>query len=82
MKEKKPAAKDFLLEIGCEELPAAYIPPAITQLRVSIEEALKESRLDFEKIESYATPVRMVICVRRIAARQESRREKISGPSK
>lgn len=82
MKDKRLATKDFLLEISTEELPAAYIPPAITQLRVSIEEALKESRLDFEKIESYATPVRMVIRIRTISSRQESQREKISGPSK
>jgi len=78
----KNTTKDFLLEIGCEEIPAGYLPPAENQLRSLIESGLKESRIGFGNISSFSTPVRIVVRVEEIAARQEAQREKISGPSK
>ncbi|MBP6944150.1 MAG: hypothetical protein KBB79_04630, partial [Candidatus Omnitrophica bacterium] len=33
MKKKIVTQTDLLLEIGCEELPAGYIPPAAEQLQ-------------------------------------------------
>ncbi len=82
MKNKENTMKDFLLEIGCEEIPAGYLPPAENQLRSLIESGLKESRICFGSICSFSTPVRIVVHVKEIAARQEAQREKISGPSK
>jgi len=82
MKDKKPATKNFLLEICSEELPSGYISPALNQLSSSLEASLLESRLKFSGVESYATPVRLVILVKSLSARQEAQREKISGPSK
>ena len=82
MKDKKSVTKDFLLEICAEELPAGYIMPALNQLRSSLESTLTESRLSFKSTKGYATPVRLVVLVEGLAARQESQREKISGPSR
>ncbi|MFA6355903.1 MAG: glycine--tRNA ligase subunit beta [Candidatus Omnitrophota bacterium] len=82
MKEKKNTQRDLLLEIGCEELPAGYIPPAKDQLRANIESGLKDARIGFGRITSYATPVRLIVLAEGISSRQESQREKISGPSK
>lgn len=82
MKEKKNTQRDLLLEIGCEELPAGYIPPARDQLRANIESGLKDARIGFSRITSYATPVRLIVLAENISSRQESQREKISGPSK
>lgn len=82
MKDKRPATKDFLLEICSEELPAGYITPAINQLRSSLVAAFSECRLRSGPVRAYATPVRLVILVEGLAARQESQREKITGPSK
>lgn len=82
MKNKENAMKDFLLEIGCEEIPAGYLPPAENQLRSLIESGLKESRIGFGSIRSFSTPVRIVVHVEDITARQEAQREKVSGPSK
>ncbi len=82
MKKKNVMQTGLLLEIGCEELPAGYIPPAIEQLRTSLEAGLKDARIGFGRIVSYATPVRLIVLAEGISARQESQREKIVGPSK
>ncbi|HOX09287.1 MAG TPA: glycine--tRNA ligase subunit beta, partial [Candidatus Omnitrophota bacterium] len=82
MKKKIVTQTDLLLEIGCEELPAGYIPPAAEQLRSSLEAGLKEARIGFGRILSYATPVRLIVFAEGISARQGSQREKIGGPSK
>ncbi len=82
MDNKKENVKEFLLEIGVEELPAGYIGPALSHLRSSMESSLKESRLAFEKIEVFGTPNRLVVHVTGLPAKQEAQREKISGPSK
>lgn len=82
MKRKKKTTKDFLLEIGVEELPSNYINQALLQLRPSIEEGIKNSRLDFGEINVFGTPNRLVIYVKDLPLRQELQREKIIGPSK
>jgi glycyl-tRNA synthetase beta subunit len=38
--------KDALLEIGSEELPAAYIEPALFQLLESIKKSLEQNQLE------------------------------------
>lgn len=82
MKPKERAKKDFLLEIGLEELPSNYIGQALLQLRSLTEEALKNSRLNFNEMDIYGTPNRIVIYIKGISERQEQQREKIIGPSK
>jgi len=36
MGNKKDINKEFLFEIGTEELPAGYIEPALAQLRLAL----------------------------------------------
>ena len=45
----------YLLEIGTEELPYKFIPQAINQLRMGFENFLNSNKVDFEKIDVYAT---------------------------
>ena len=39
---------NFILEIGTEEIPAGYLPPAIASLEREFGEKLKEHRITFE----------------------------------
>ncbi len=82
MKNKKPGTNDLLVEICSEELPAGYITPALNQLHSAFAAALNGDRLKLNAIRSFATPVRLVILIEGLSPRQESQREKISGPSK
>ncbi|MFH0771638.1 MAG: glycine--tRNA ligase subunit beta [Candidatus Omnitrophota bacterium] len=81
-KNNKNSTKNFLLEIGTEELPSGYIEPALSQLRLSFELFLKANALSFGKIEVYGTPNRLVLYVAGLSIKQEPQREKITGPSK
>lgn len=82
MKNKKELLKkDFLLEIGCEELPSGYIEPVISHLRLSTQMLLGNSRITFDEIKVYGTPNRLVIYAAGLRSRQEPQRERINGPS-
>ena len=48
--------EDFLLEIGTEEIPAAFLPRTIEDLREKAEELFEVNRLRYEAVESMATP--------------------------
>jgi len=72
---------DALLEIGCEELPADYISPALRQMQTLAEAKLKEARMAYERVETEATPRRLVLFVRGLA-REQARQEKVvQGPT-
>jgi len=73
---------DLLLEIGTEELPAAYLPELIVQLRRETEVFLKESYLRCKQVESFGTPRRLVVLVRGLERLQLNPTEEIRGPSK
>jgi glycyl-tRNA synthetase len=71
---------DFLLEIGTEEMPAADVDAAITQLDELVPEMLSELRLDYESYEVYGTPRRLVVIVRDLAPVQRTEVKEVSGP--
>jgi glycyl-tRNA synthetase beta chain len=73
--------RELLLEIGVEELPAAWLPGLTKQLSEKLTLRLKELRLTPDvAVESYATPRRLTACVARMPERQEDLDETISGP--
>lgn len=72
---------DLLLEIGVEEIPARFLPPAIVQIRQLAEEALTEAGLPYEKLAVYATPRRLTLLVNGLAAMQADREIEAKGPS-
>jgi glycyl-tRNA synthetase beta chain len=73
--------KNALLEIGTEELPAAYIAPACGQLARSAEEFLKTHRLAFTAVKTYSTPRRLTLFIEGLADKSEDRVEEFTGPS-
>ncbi|MEW6719323.1 MAG: glycine--tRNA ligase subunit beta, partial [Thermodesulfobacteriota bacterium] len=74
--------RDYLLEIGCEEIPAGFIGPALWNGSRLLEEALRKARLSFRKIDIQGTPRRLAFIVRGLSERQEARSETVLGPPK
>lgn len=72
----------YLLEIGVEELPARFIGNALAQLENNMKNLLKEQRIEYESIETYATPRRLVLIIEGLGDKQETIEEKIKGPAK
>ncbi len=74
--------RELLLEIGCEELPASWLPALTEQLAQRLGQRLKDFRLSTDgPIESSATPRRLTAHVARVAERQSDLEENVSGPA-
>src|SRR6478609_1951633 len=73
--------RELLLEIGCEELPASWLPGLTNQLGEVVIAQLKEHRLPPEApAETYSTPRRLTVRVARLAERQTDLEEVLNGP--
>lgn len=72
---------DFLLEIGCEEIPARMIDAASRELRERVQALLLRERLGGNEVTSFETPRRLAILASGIAAAQEDVTEQVTGPS-
>jgi glycyl-tRNA synthetase beta chain len=73
--------RELLIEIGVEELPAAWLPGLTRQVAERLEAQLRALRLaPLAPVESYSTPRRLTGSVARMAERQEDLDETISGP--
>lgn len=74
--------KQFLLEIGLEEIPAHIVTPSANQLVEKVTNFLKENRLSFDSIETFSTPRRLAFRINKLADKQENIEEKAKGPAK
>lgn len=74
-------AKDFVLEIGTEEIPARFMGPAISQMEEISRSWLKDNRLDCEDVSAYGTPRRLVVYITGLAEKQEEFSEEVKGPA-
>lgn len=85
---------DFLLEIGCEEIPARMLDAARDELSRRIRDlAIRESLMkpmiadspehtaDFDLAKSFATPRRLAVLIPGISDSQPDVTEKVLGPS-
>lgn len=75
-------AQDLVVEIGTEEIPAGFIPPALEQLAAGTAEALKRERLASGRVWTGGTPRRLVLRVEGLAERQEDISVEVVGPPK
>jgi len=71
----------FVLEIGTEELPPRYFPPALSQLREGAAALLAKARLAHGEVKVYGTPRRLVLIVEEMAAVQAPAIREERGPS-
>ena len=69
-----PMERDYLLEIGCEEIPAGFVGPALWFGGQQFEGMLKKARLSFRKIDIYGTPRRLAYMVRACRTGRRRRR--------
>ena len=72
----------LLLEIGTEEIPARFIPPALSMLKSNTESIFEEYSIGFSDMKAYATPRRLALLVKGIPPMQKDRVKEVYGPAK
>ncbi|ADI38634.1 glycyl-tRNA synthetase [Waddlia chondrophila 2032/99] len=70
----------FLLEIGSEELPAAFVPIGLRNLESAIIELLNKENLSYEKLNVYGTPRRLSVVVENLQLTISEAVEERRGP--
>jgi glycyl-tRNA synthetase beta chain len=83
--ESQAGFGDFLLEIGCEEIPAGMIRKAAGELKAILERQLLTHRLlegnsAGARIETFGAPRRLTAIVRKVRLRQKDTTREITGP--
>ena len=73
--------KDFLLEIGTEEIPARFLGPALRQIEETLRGQLTEKRIDFQGVRLAGSPRRMAVCVVGLAENQQPLIKEVKGPA-
>lgn len=73
--------RDLLLEIGLEEVPAKFMPPALAELKQMAEARLTEQRISYDEVIAYGTPRRIALVVKNIADKQQDLAEEAKGPA-
>src|SRR5262245_60498379 len=73
--------RELLLEIGCEELPAGWLPELTNQIGEVVLAQLKAARLPAESAAAtYSTPRRLTVNIARVPERQTDLEEVLNGP--
>jgi glycyl-tRNA synthetase beta chain len=72
---------DFLLEIGCEEIPARMLNAAALDLRDRVQKMLERERLSATGVAHFDSPRRLAILATGIPAAQPDVTEQVNGPS-
>ncbi|MBU4276562.1 MAG: glycine--tRNA ligase subunit beta [Proteobacteria bacterium] len=73
---------ELIFEIGCEEMPARFVAPAMEQIKAKGGQELERQGLLEEGAEvlSFGTPRRLALLVRGLKQRQENKEEQALGP--
>ncbi|MBD0306133.1 MAG: glycine--tRNA ligase subunit beta, partial [Nitrospiraceae bacterium] len=74
-----PKSGELLFEIGTEELPYQFVPPAIAHLQEAAERLLAAQRLTHGPIRAFGTPRRLVLVVESLADRQTPALKEVMG---
>jgi glycyl-tRNA synthetase beta chain len=72
---------DFLLEIGCEEIPARMMDAASAELSERLDALLRRERLAGREVTCFDTPRRLAVMVLAIPAFQPDVSGQVTGPS-
>lgn len=70
----------YLLEIGTEELPPAFMDSAPRELAQQVETLLNEQAIAFERVRTTVTPRRLILAIEGLADEQGRREEAVKGP--
>ncbi len=74
------SARDFLVELGTEELPPLALPELERAFAAGVRAGLTEAGVPFGELKSFATPRRLAVQVRDLAAMQPSQAVRLKGP--
>ncbi|HEY3176104.1 MAG TPA: glycine--tRNA ligase subunit beta [Candidatus Polarisedimenticolia bacterium] len=77
------ATRTFLLEVGCEEIPAGMLPGALVDLRARLLAALGDKEGlggSAEEPPQFGGPRRLVACITGVRDREDDRVALVSGP--
>ena len=77
---ERSAMKNYLLEVGTENLPVGFQVSAETQLKETVAERLKEERLNFDNIQTYSTPRRLALLINNLSDKQTDETSFAKGP--
>src|SRR5215467_882151 len=73
--------RELLIEIGCEEIPASWLPGLTRDVAKRLDTRLAGARLETDApAESYSTPRRLTARVAKLAERQTDHEELVTGP--
>jgi glycyl-tRNA synthetase beta chain len=73
--------RELLLEIGCEEIPASWLPSLTTAVGEMVVAQLKEHRMAPDvPAETYSTPRRLTVRIAHVPERQTDLEEVLNGP--
>jgi len=71
---------ELLLEIGTEEIPSRVLPPALVELKEKAVRMFSEARIPADRVETFATPRRLVIRATGVPMRQTTHVTEVTGP--
>ncbi len=72
--------RDLLLEIGTEEVPAAFIPRALSAMEELGKAELKAIQVDHGLVQSWGTPRRLALYVKQLGEKQGDKELDTFGP--
>lgn len=73
-------SRDFLVELGTEELPPKALKTLSAAFTQGIENGLKDAGLSFSAVKSFAAPRRLAVRVTALAEKQADKEETLYGP--
>ena len=76
-------AKEFLLEIGTEEIPSRFIEPALEKMKELFSALLASGRVSSTgEIKAFGTPRRLVLYASELSEQQQDVSKEVVGPPK
>lgn len=75
------AAEDFIIELGCAELPPKALRPLSNAFRQGIAAGLEKTGLGHGDIKAFATPRRLAVRVEKLQTRQQDTELEKFGPA-
>lgn len=76
-----PLADDLLIELGTEELPPKALKRLSEAFSSGIVDGLKKAGFDIDEYDSYASPRRLAVLIKKVAIAQPDRDVERKGPS-
>lgn len=75
------AKKDFLFELGLEEMPPKLIEKALQSFKDSFIDEMSSLKISMEKIQTFATPRRLALFIKNLECQQEKQKINKKGPA-